>query len=242
MDRLEWLIFQIIVLTLSLLVVFFILFSIKFRRSETILKIFGFLADRKIEANKINNQERFKARVYVRNSSEKTSTLVSIIIFLVIAFIVLNQNVNFVVVTSDSMSPTIQRGDLVLVQSIIKTTYTGDIIQFQVPSRRIPVLHRVEEVLANGYKTKGDFNPSPDYWTVEESQIQAKVIILFGNPVVIPKIGELFIVESKVTKFGSEFGFVSGLLNIFRILSLIIFILAFLSLLETLFKRGNMSR
>ena len=139
------------------------------------------------------------------------------------------------------MSPTIQRGDLVLVQSIIKTTYTGDIIQFQVPSRRIPVLHRVEEVLANGYKTKGDFNPSPDYWTVEESQIQAKVIILFGNPVVIPKIGELFIVESKVTKFGSEFGFVSGLLNIFRILSLIIFILAFLSLLETLFKRGNMS-
>jgi len=46
MDGLEWLVFQIIVWTLSLLVVFFILFSIKFRRSETILKIFGFLADR----------------------------------------------------------------------------------------------------------------------------------------------------------------------------------------------------
>lgn len=241
MDGLEWLVFQIIVWTLSLLVVFFILFSIKFRRSETIFKIFGFLADRKIQANKIKNQERFKARVYVRNSSEKTSTLISIFFFLVIAFIVLNQNANFVVVTSDSMSPTIQRGDLVLVQSIIKTTYTGDIILFQVPSRRLPVLHRVEEVLSNGYKTKGDFSPSLDYWTVEDSQIQAKVIFLFGNPVVIPKVGELFIVESKVTKFGSEFGFVSGLLNIFRILSLIIFILAFLSLIEILFKRGNTS-
>jgi len=241
MDGLEWLVFQIIVWTLSLLVVFFILFSIKFRRSETILKIFGFLADRKIQANKINNQERFKARIYVRNSSEKISALLSIFFFLVIAFIVMNQYVNFVVVTSDSMSPTIQKGDLILVQSIIKTTYTGDIIQFQVPSRRLPVLHRVEEVLANGYKTKGDFNPSPDYWTVEESQIQAKVIILFSNPVVIPKIGEIFIVESKVTKFGSEYSFVSGLVNIFRVLSLIIFILAFLSLFETFFKRDNMS-
>jgi len=241
MDRLEWLMLQIIVWTLSLLVVFFILFSIKFRRSKTILKIFGFLADRKIQANKINNQERFKARLYVRNSSEKTSALLSIFFFLVITFIVMNQYVNFVVVTSDSMYPTVQRGDLVLVQSINKTPFTGDIIQFQNPSRRLPVLHRVEEVLGIGYKTKGDFNPSSDYWTVEESQIQAKVIILFGNPVVIPKIGEIFIVEPKVTKLGSEFGFLSGLLNIFRILSLIILILAFLSLIETLFKRGNMS-
>ncbi|MCG7849279.1 MAG: hypothetical protein MIO93_08895, partial [ANME-2 cluster archaeon] len=132
-------------------------------------------------------------------------------------------------------------GDLVLVQSIIKTTYTGDIILFKVPSRRLPVLHRVEEVLSNGYKTKGDFNPSLDYWTVKDSQIQAKVISLFGNPVVIPEIGEIFIVEQKVTKIGSEFSFVSGLVNIFRTLSLIIFILAFLSLFETLFKRGNIS-
>lgn len=241
MDRLEWLMLQIIVWTLSLLVVFFILFSIKFRRSETILKIFGFLADRKIQANKINNQERFKARLYVRNSSEKTSAFLSIFFFLVIAFIVLNQNVNFVVVTSDSMYPTVQRGDLVLVQSISKTPFTGDIIQFETPSRRLPVLHRVEEVSGTGYKTKGDFNPSPDYWTVKDSQVQAKAVTLFNNLVVIPKIGDIFIVESKVTKFGSEFGFVSGLLNIFRTLSLIIFILAFLSLIETLFKRGNTS-
>ena len=241
MDRLEWLMLQIIVWTLSLLVVFFILFSIKFQKSETMLKIFGFLADRKIQANKINNQERFKARLYVRNLSEKTSALLSIFFFLAIAFIVMNQYVNFVVVTSDSMSPTLQRGDLVLVQSIIKTTYTGDIIQFQTPSRRIPVLHRVEEVSAIGYKTKGDFNPSHDNWIVRDSQIQAKAITLFNNLVVIPKIGEIFIVEPKVTKYGSEISFVSGLVNIFRTLSLIIFILAFLSLIEILFKRGNIS-
>ena len=241
MDRIEWLIFQIIVWTLSLLVVFFILFSIKFRRSETTLKIFGFLADRKIQANKIKNRERFKASIYARNSSEKTSALLSIFFFLVIAFIVMNQYVNFVVVTSDSMHPTIQRGDLVLVQSISKTPLAGDIIQFQNPSRRLPVLHRVEEVSEIGYKTKGDFNPLQDNWIVRDSQIQAKAITLFNYLVVIPKIGEIFIIEPKVTKFGSEFGFVSGLLNIFRILSLIIFILAFLSLIEILFKRGNTS-
>jgi len=241
MDRLEWLIFQIIVWTLSLLVVFFILFSIKFRRSENILKIFDFLADRKIQANKINNQERFKARVYVRNSSEKISALLSIFFFLIIAFIVMNQYVNFVVVTSDSMYPTVQTGDLVLVQSISKTPFAGDIIQFKTPSKRLPVLHRVKEVSGVGYKTKGDFNPSTDNWIVKDSQIQAKGITLFNNLVVIPKIGEIFIVDPKVTKFGSEYSFVSGLVNIFRVLSLIIFILAFLSLLETFFKRGNMS-
>ena len=241
MDRLEWLIFQIIVWTLSLLVVFYILFSIKFRKSGTIFKIYGFLADRKIQKNKSENQERFKARVYIRNSSEKTSALLSIFFFLVIAFIVMNQYANFVVITSDSMSPTVQKGDLVLVQSISKTPSTGDIIQFEIPSRRLPVLHRVEEVSAIGYKTKGDFNPSPDYWIVRDSQIQAKAITIFNNLVVIPKIGEIFIVEPKITKFGSEYSFVSGLVNIFRVLSLIIFILAFLSLFETLFKRGNIS-
>ena len=239
MDRLEWLIFQIIVWTLSLLVGFSILFSIKFRRSENTLKIFNFLVDWKIHANKIKNQKQFKARVYARNSSQKTSAILSILFLLIIAFIVMNQYANFVVVTSDSMYPTFQRGDLVLVQSISKTPLTGDIIQFHIPNRRLPVLHRVEEVSSIGYKTKGDFNPSTDYWIVKDLHIQAKAITLFNNLLVIPKIGEIFIVEPKVTKYGSEIGFISGLVNIFRTLSLIIFILAFLSLLETLFKRGN---
>lgn len=241
MDRLEWLIFQITLWTITLLVVFFISYLIKFRKSKNIIKMYSFLADRKIQKDKIENQKRFKARIYVRDSSEKTNALLSIFFFLTIAFIVMNQYVNFVVVTSDSMAPIIHRGDLVLVQSINKTPSTGDIIQFEIPNRRMPVLHRVAEVSAFGYKTKGDFNPSPDNWILKDSQIQAKAITLFNIPVIIPEIGEIFIVDSKVTKFGSDYGFVSGLVNIFRILSLIIFILAFLSLLETLYKRGNNS-
>ena len=241
MDRLEWLLLQIIIWTISLLIVFYFLFLIKVRKSRNISKIFSFLADKKIQRDKIENQKRFKAKIYVRDSSEKTSAFLSIFFFLVIAFIVMNQYVNFVVVTSDSMAPTIHRGDLVLVQSISKTPSIGDIIQFEVQNRRMPVLHRVAEVSSIGYKTKGDFNPSPDNWILKDSQIQAKAITPFNIPVIIPEIGEIFIVESKITKFGSEYGFVLGLVNIFRVLSLIIFILAFLSLLETLFKRGNTS-
>ncbi|TFH38475.1 MAG: signal peptidase I [ANME-2 cluster archaeon] len=241
MDRLEWLIVQIKLWTISLLVFFFVLFLIKFKKSRNIFTIFGFLADKKRQKDKIENQKRFKAKIYVRDSSEKTSALLYILLFLVIAFIVTNQYVNFVVVTSESMAPTIHRGDLVLVQSISKTPSIGDIIQFEVQNRRMPVLHRVAEVSAIGYKTKGDFNPSPDNWILKDSQIQAKAITLFNIPVIIPEIGEIFIVESKITKFGSEYGFVSGLVNIFKILSFIIFLLAFLSLLETLFRRGNTS-
>ena len=174
--------------------------------------------------------------MYVRDSSEKIIGSLSIFFLLIITFIVLNQYVNFVVVTSDSMSPTFYKGDLVLVQSFNRTPAIGNIIQFQTPSRKLPVMHRVQEILPYGYKTKGDFSLTSDYWIVTDSQIQAKAIYLFNRNVIIPHVGNFFICESTISKFGSEFAFISGLVNIFRILALIIFILAFLSLSETIVK------
>lgn len=179
-------------------------------------------------------KEKFIARIYPRDSSEKINAVFSIFLLLFIFFIVMNHYVTFVVVTSESMAPTFKKGDLVLVQSINKIPVKGDIIQFQVPSKKLPVLHRVHEVTATGYITKGDWNPSPDDWMIRESQIQAKVLIVFNSKVKIPALGEFFIAESRVTRFGSEFGFNSGVVNIIRIFAFIIFILALLSLVETI--------
>jgi len=234
MDRIEWLILQVIFLTILLVSVLYILFLIRYEKSRWILTIINLLNN---EIHKKNKKKIFKksmARLYVRNASERISAIFSIFFLFLIAFIVLNHYISFVVVTSGSMATTVEKGDLVLMQAINKTPSNGEIIQFNVPSRNLPVVHRVYEVTPVGYVTKGDFRPVKDDWIVKGSQIQAKAIIFFGKPVIIPQIGNLFIVESRHTSFvSSAFNFASGMANIFKVLALIVFILALLSLFET---------
>jgi signal peptidase I len=236
MDRMEWLILQVIFLTIVLIAVLGLLFIIRYEKSRWILTIVNLLSHKIHTKKKTKNIETVKARLYIRNASERTNIIVSIFFLILVAFIVLNHYVSFVVVTSDSMATTFEKGDLVLMQSINRIPQEREIIQFNVPSRKLPVVHRVNEITPSGnYITKGDFNPYPDDWIIKASQVQAKTIILFGKPVIIPKIGDLFIVESRFTRFGtSAFSFAAGVINIFKLLALIIFILAVLSLFETL--------
>lgn len=84
-------------------------------------------------------------------------------------------------IPSNSMSPTINAGDLVLARGIDPSSLKeGDIIVFRVPSPydRIypsPIIHRaVEKLSLNGtiyFKTKGDNNPSEDPWLVPAGNI-----------------------------------------------------------------------
>jgi signal peptidase len=234
MDRIELLILQVISLTILLISVLYILFLIKYEKSRWILTITNLLANEIHNKNKKKIFQKSMTRLYVRNSSERINAIFSIFFLFLIAFIVLNHYISFVAVSSGSMATTFEKGDLVLMQAINKTPSIGEIIQFNVPSRNLPVVHRVYEVTPVGYVTKGDFRPVKDDWIVKGEQIQAKAIILFGKPVIIPKIGDLFIVESKYTRFGSSaFSFASGMVNLFKVLALIVFILALLSLFET---------
>lgn len=241
MDRMEWLILQVIVLTIVLSAILYLLFLIRYKKSRWILMVVDPLPHKIHKKKKTKNIEAVKARLYIRNAAERTNITVSIFFLFLVAFIVLNHYIFFVVVTSGSMATTFEKGDLVLMQSVDRTPQKGDIIQFNVPSRKLPVVHRVHEITPSGkYITKGDFNPYPDEWTVKAPQVQAKTIILFGKPVIIPNIGDVFIVESRFTRFGtSAFGFATGMVNIFKILALIIFILAVLSLFETLLGLGS---
>jgi signal peptidase len=241
MDRIEWIILQVIFLTILLVSVFYILFLIRYEKSSGILTIINLLNNEIQKKKKTKIFEKGMARLYIRNASERTNITFSIFLLFLIAFIVLNHYVSFVAVTSGSMATTFEKGDLVLMQSINRTPQEGEIIQFNVPSRNLPVVHRVHEITSSGYYiTKGDFRPVPDDWIVKASQVQAKAIILFEEPVIIPKIGDLFIVESRYTRFGtSAFNLALGMVNIFKVLALIIFILAVLSLFETLLGLGS---
>lgn len=90
-------------------------------------------------------------------------------------------------VASGSMVPTLNEGDLIIVQgvldagTIVAETGTGDIIVFHKP--RDPdqlIVHRAVKKWQDGdvwkFNTEGDHNPGPDSWIVEETDIVGKVV------------------------------------------------------------------
>lgn len=84
-------------------------------------------------------------------------------------------------VESESMEPTLYRGDLVVVRwADPESLQVGDIIIFQSSMSDIPVVHRIVAIGYSGgelqFTTKGDNNPSVDPYPVPESEVLAKVV------------------------------------------------------------------
>lgn len=86
-------------------------------------------------------------------------------------------------VESESMEPTLYRGDLVVVRSVDPATLqVGDIVIYNATrfGYTTPIVHRIIEIIdISGnliFRTKGDNNPVPDNWDLTESDILAKVI------------------------------------------------------------------
>ena len=89
-------------------------------------------------------------------------------------------------VASGSMKPTLQVGDLIVVQGLnaseINANYSnGDIIVFRKPTNpRDLIVHRAVEKKLDGdtwsFRTKGDNNSGADPWWVSEKDLIGKVI------------------------------------------------------------------
>lgn len=76
------------------------------------------------------------------------------------------------VMLTGSMAPLMTPGDIVVTQPIpLKELKVGDIITYRIPVEdHRTVTHRVSEITTDddgvlAVRTKGDANPSPDYWT-----------------------------------------------------------------------------
>ncbi|NYB52027.1 MAG: signal peptidase I [Methanobacteriaceae archaeon] len=122
-------------------------------------------------------------------------------VIIILVGIVLAQHLN--VVVSGSMEPVFYRGDVVVIeksnflgiQEINPSNLkVGDIIIYQANWFPEPVIHRIISIQKGSdgktyYVTKGDNNPRPDPSLVSAEQVQAKVISLGNQPLVIPKIG-----------------------------------------------------
>lgn len=128
----------------------------------------------------------------LKNEYVKSLIFLAIILGSVVAFwfglrTYLRTDYPLLAVASGSMIPTLNVGDLIVVQGglnvsdIVAEYGTGDIVVFHKPSNPDElIVHRAVEIFENEgilyLKTKGDNNPSPDLWEVNDSNLVGKVV------------------------------------------------------------------
>lgn len=73
-------------------------------------------------------------------------------------------------ILSGSMEPTLEIGEIVLIDTNHTQVENGDVIAFYMGEQ--VVIHRIQETISDGvYITKGDANPNVDFSTVEKEDI-----------------------------------------------------------------------
>jgi signal peptidase I len=91
-----------------------------------------------------------------------------------------------VVVSSDSMVPTLNVGDIVLMRGVDVEPTVGTIIIFHDPNNyERPVVRRLIGYVQGYFETKGDHNPRPDGWRVPPQNLMG---VCIGK---IPYVGVL---------------------------------------------------
>lgn len=150
-------------------------------------------------------------------------------IFLILVYMVLTYKVFFVVVTSESMVPTLNRGDLYLAQSIVIDPEPGDIVMFRRPNTYLPISHRVLRVEGGKIYTGGDAS-GPDPWTITRRDVIAEAVMVNGKPIVIRNLGTYFILDAtklrSIGPYGQAYLFYKNLVNAFKSYSAAIMIVA----------------
>ena len=87
--------------------------------------------------------------------------------------------VRLLIVKSNSMYPTLQKGDFILIKR--NNDYKkGDIITYDYESNYL-VTHRIIEKNNNSFKTKGDNNNSEDDKFIQLDNIKGKVILILNR-------------------------------------------------------------
>jgi len=119
-----------------------------------------------------------RARQFLRRNPTVRIAIVIILLFVItygsvdLLKIGLSTESPLMVVSSESMVPTLNVGDIILVRGVDPQQITvGTIIIFHSPSNyEMAIVHRVVQIDNEGgeifFRTKGDHNPGPDGWQV----------------------------------------------------------------------------
>jgi signal peptidase I len=174
-------------------------------------------------------------------------TLIPLMMTVGVSLILLNKILFFAIITSGSMSPTLEVKDLVLMQDMKIDTDIGDIIMFETTEANMPVIHRVYSVSENGIRTKGDAAQLVDDWNLNIDQIKGKAILFQGEPIIVKNLGVYLLYnpdEIRVTNYGSQIYQISQIVKNFKKLGLLIFIICIsiyiiINFIQTNNKRGT---
>lgn len=121
----------------------------------------------------------------------KTSNVLKIIgKFLIITFSILYLFINkdkiiekvpikYLVVKSNSMSPTLYVDDIIIIKRV-KQYRVGDIITYNYNNEYL-ITHRIIEKKNNEFITKGDYNNSPDNESINIESVKGKVIFVINK-------------------------------------------------------------
>lgn len=112
--------------------------------------------------------------------------------------VILNTGTPVVAVFSDSMVPTFYKGDMIIVYGE-KNIKVGDIVVFDSPDRKYPIIHRVIEIKDGGVVTKGDNNSVSDegrWGVIPFDKIYGKAVLK------IPLLGWVKILFVELTGIG----------------------------------------
>lgn len=99
-----------------------------------------------------------------------------IALLLIIVVVLVSGVFRFTALTigSGSMTGTIDKGDVVIIDKKANNYKEGDIVAFR--KNNYVLVHRIVYVGENGYNTKGDYNKNRDNWLVSEDDIIGKYI------------------------------------------------------------------
>ncbi len=130
-------------------------------------------------------------------------TLLAVVFLLLsVTGFILDRPVLISYVTSDSMTPTLNKGDLFLINPFSKGK-TGDIIVFKMNGHW--TVHRIYAETSEGYITKGDNNVATDQQggrsdAIRKEDVVGTVVTIFDKPIKVPYVGMYIQEFSKSTK------------------------------------------
>lgn len=92
--------------------------------------------------------------------------------------VVLNTQTPVVAVFSESMAPTFFKGDMIIVYGT-RDLKVGNIIVFEVPDRKYPIIHRIISINDGFIRTKGDNNSGqdPESWKTKIDDVYGKALL-----------------------------------------------------------------
>ena len=164
----------------------------------TIAPAIGFILIQDSMITKLDKKQMRRAR---RKANEEHGgwTIVAIFSLIIVFFSFGYLGVQPTVIYSGSMSPTLQVGDIALIDEVdISEISEGDIVQYVSYDNVTLILHRLIEIYEDQgktyYITKGDANDDPDFRPIEENRIIGKSIFT------IPKLGWIQIMIKSAVK------------------------------------------